>query len=397
MKRQTKTLLALALTLAMTSGSLGVFAAFQDSVKIKNNLALGDVNISLKEYKRKNQREYPYQNSQTVLPGDTVSKIPRIINKAEPCWVRVRLGFSGIDNKKNMLSENNILGMNEVWVKRGDYFYYTKILEEQESVDVFSGIKIPEAWDSSYSLLQTDVTIHAQAVQAANFTPDFSAMSPWGNLDVEKCVHADRSARYCKNENLQLRVEFEKNAHRLLAVPGDFFHNFDTVMPGDICRDTIALSNTTEHMASLYFRTEQESLTEKQREVREQLSLTIWMDKERLYSGNLAAKELSEPIFLGEFPADAKGDMEFEIKVPKELKNTYALRDTKVIWVFSLEEDGILPTETLLQNKEPSERTPSVKTEDESHFFLHALLLLCSISAVTAIAVIQKGGKAHEK
>mgnify|MGYP000832672698 CR=1 FL=1 len=168
-------------------------------------------------------------------------------------------------------------------------------------------------------------------------------------------------------------------------------------MPGDICRDTIALSNTTEHMASLYFHTEQEALTAKQREVLEQLSLTIWMDQKRLYSGNLAAKELSEPILLGEFPTDAKGDMEFEIKVPKELKNTYALRDTKVIWVFSLEEDGSLPTETFLQNKEYAEPTPSVKTEDESHFFLHALLLLCSISAVTAIAGIQKGGKAHEK
>ena len=73
---------------------------FSGFCKNKNNLALGDVNISLKEYRRKNQREYPYQNPQIVLPGDTVSKIPRITNKAEPCWVRVWLGFSEIDNHK---------------------------------------------------------------------------------------------------------------------------------------------------------------------------------------------------------------------------------------------------------------------------------------------------------
>lgn len=397
MKRQNKLLLALALTLAMTSGSLGVFAAFQDSVKVKNNLAIGDVNISLKEYRRKNQREYPYQNPQIVLPGDTVSKIPRITNKAEPCWVRVWLGFSEIDNHKNMLSEDNIFGMNEAWVKRGDYFYYTKILEEQESVDVFSGIKIPEAWDSSYSLLQTEVSIHAQAVQAANFTPDFSAMSPWGDLDIEKCVHADRNTSCCKNETLKLRVEFEKSAHRLLAVPGDFFHNFDTVMPGDICRDNIALSNTTEHTASLYFHTEQEALTEKQQEVLEQLSLTIWMDKKQLYSGTLGAKELSEKILLGEFPPDSQGNMEFEITVPKELTNTYALRDAKVTWVFSLKEEEAPLTDTLLEEQEQPERTPSVRTADESPLFFHVLLLLFSISAVLAIAVIQKGGNPHEK
>lgn len=398
MKQRTKILLVLALSFLMTSGSLGVFAAFQDSVKVKNNLALGDVNISLKEYRRKNQREYPYQNFQMVLPGDTVSKIPRITNRAEPCWVRVWLGFSETENKREILSTDNILGMNEGWIKRGDYFYYTKILEEQESVDVFSGIKIPEFWDSSYSLLQTDMTVHAQAVQAANFTPDFSAMSPWGSLEIEKCVHADRSAQCCKNEKIQLRVEFEKNAHKLLAVPGDFFHNFDTVMPGDICQDTIALSNTTEHTARLYFRTEQETLTEKQNEILERLSLTIWMNKEQIYSGNLGAKELSESILLGEFASGAKGDMEFEIEIPKEFTNTYALRDTKVNWIFSLqEEENPLETEVFLQNKENYERTSSVKTEDENSPILHALLLLFSFSAVTAMAVIKKGGKVHEK
>ena len=70
-------------------------------------------------------------------------------------------------------------------VKRETTFIIQRSWREQESVDVFSGIKIPEAWDSSYSLLQTEVSIHAQAVQAANFTPDFSAMSPWGDLDIE--------------------------------------------------------------------------------------------------------------------------------------------------------------------------------------------------------------------
>lgn len=33
------------------------------------------------------------------------------------------------------------------------------------------------------------ITIVADAVQAANFAPDFRAMSPWGNQKILRCIH----------------------------------------------------------------------------------------------------------------------------------------------------------------------------------------------------------------
>ena len=76
--------------------------------------------------------EIPYQNSKMVLPGQEISKIPRITNCAQPCWIRVRLVYEnsmeGPDGVEG-LSDWNLYGMSKDWVKIGNYYYYTKILE----------------------------------------------------------------------------------------------------------------------------------------------------------------------------------------------------------------------------------------------------------------------------
>lgn len=397
MKKHRKAAAFLALMLLTASGS-AVFASFQDSVSVKNHIALGDVNISLKEYKRRAQKEYAYQDPETVLPGDLISKVPRITNEASPCWIRVSFQFSGIETDALFLSEKDIRGMTADWVKRGEYFYYTKVLDQNDTVDVFTGIKIPEEWDSSYAQKTADLTVHAQAIQAANFTPDFEAMSPWGNEETEKCVHEKGGARTCKNEPLKLRVEFEKDAHRLLAVPGDFFHNFDTLMPGDTCKDSISLSNTTEHPAVLYFHTEQETLTEDQKELLEKMTLSIRMNGQPLYSGNLAGEALSEPTLLGEFASGEEGSMDFEITVPADLKNTYALRNAQVTWVFSLEErEEVQLQKAALERKNPAVMPESVKTADESTPVQDLLLLLTAVLTMFGAARIWKGGNRIEK
>ena len=60
---------------------------FLDSLTVTNHIALGDVNIGLKEYQKKGSTEVLYTNPKTVIPGETISKIPRITNLAKPCWV----------------------------------------------------------------------------------------------------------------------------------------------------------------------------------------------------------------------------------------------------------------------------------------------------------------------
>lgn len=50
---------------------------------------------------------------------------------------------------------------------KGEYFYYTRKLEQGDSVDIFTGVTVPSQWDESYQDKKLGITIVADAVQAA--------------------------------------------------------------------------------------------------------------------------------------------------------------------------------------------------------------------------------------
>ena len=62
------------------------------------------------------------------------------------------------------------------------------------------------------------------------------------------------------------------------------------------------------------------------------------MIKSRNY-GDLLAVSLNKAVSLGKFSSGEKGNMRFEVTVPAELDNLYALRAADVKWIFSVEED----------------------------------------------------------
>ena len=74
-------------------GLTGTYGFFSDTLKVTNHIALGDVNIGLREFEKKGGTEVAYQGPETILPGAVLSKIPRITNYAMPCWVRARIIF----------------------------------------------------------------------------------------------------------------------------------------------------------------------------------------------------------------------------------------------------------------------------------------------------------------
>lgn len=90
---------------------------------------------------------------------------------------------------------------------------------------------IPEEWTEPYQEKKLGITIVADAIQAANFSPDFNAMSPWGNQEILRCIH-DTNGRVVKRKSqVKLRVVFERDAHKLIAAPEDFFAGFSAAMP----------------------------------------------------------------------------------------------------------------------------------------------------------------------
>lgn len=227
-----------------------------------------------------------------------ISKIPRITNHALPCWVRARILYTNSVKELEGLNDTNLSGFPAKWIRRGEYYYYTSILKKRESVDLFQSVHIPASWEKEHELQKLGMVIQAEAIQAANFTPDFAAMSPWGNQLIRQCIHEENGTMTCKKPQTKLTVEFNGKAHKLLAVPGDFFTNLGTAMPGDVLIDTITLSNTTDDPAELLFRTSVKGRSEEMRAMLKDVKLTVAMGNEILYRGNLESAGLEKTDHL---------------------------------------------------------------------------------------------------
>ncbi len=399
-RKRTMILLAAA---AMILGITGTYGYFSDIVAVTNRIALGDVDISLKEYEIVQGKEVVYTNPKAVLPGDVISKIPRITNHGEPCWVRARISYENDRRELESLSDENLMGMPYGWVKQGEYYYYTEILKKGETVTLFQELEIPSDWTEEHSLQRLQVDIQADAIQSANFQPDFSAMSPWGNQEIELCIHEENGEMISRKEKVKLSVEFNGSAHKLLAVPKDFFGNMGTAMPGDVFRDSVIVSNTTGNTAEIFFHTGLVCQRADRMDLLKKLQLTIAMNGKTIYSGDLQAEKLKTDISLGKFQSGEAGTMDFMVSVPKELNNAYALRDTAVKWYFTVYEDEKHTAEAPGKegwnapgspgNKVLSQNSSSVKTGDESPILFMGLLTFLSALILVTVLIVKKRGK----
>lgn len=377
------------------------YGYFSDIVTVTNHIATGDVNISLKEYEVKGGSDISYINPKCIMPGDVISKIPRITNHAMPCWIRARISYENDKAELEGLSDSNILGISDQWVKKGEYYYYTNILDYRESAVLFEAVEIPKEWNESHSDQKLTIDIQADAIQAANFRPDFNDMSPWGNQEIELCIHEENGTVVSEAKKVDLSVEFSGNAHKLLAVPDDFFANFRTAMPGDTFRDSADILNTTENPAEIFFHTGIVCQREDRMDLLRKLRLKIAMDGQIIYSGNLLAEELKEEVSLGAFQPGEGGTMEFTVSVPAELKNTYALRDAAVKWYFSVYEEGAEPSESPKENpvqihgssdyQGGTETAEPVKTADETPILILLVMAIISMLTGTTVLIIRKG------
>lgn len=382
-------------------GLTGTYGFFSDTLKVTNHIALGDVNIGLREFEKKGGTEVAYQGPETILPGAVLSKIPRITNYAMPCWVRARIIFENQSSGMEGLDDSMLSGFTKNWVRRGEYYYYTEILKKKESVDLFQSVIIPASWTEEHENQKLGITVQAEAIQAANFQPDFSAMSPWGNQTIQKCVHEQDGTAVCSQEKTKLSVEFNGEAHRLMAVPGDFFSNMGTAMPGDVFEDSVAVSNTTKKEAEIFFRTSVEGQDSRQKELLKGIRLKVYLNEKQVYSGTLDSPGLEKNHSLGVYQPQQKGSLKFALEIPEKWDNAYALREAAVHWIFTVnEKDGAEAaekdvdtdssfSEASVKDSE-SKDVQNVKTGDISGIERAIFIVLVSGAMVPAVLIYRK-------
>ena len=322
------------LSLLLIRGSL---ALYTDSTSVISHVRTGKVDIHIEEYEKDNDTEIPYRDPKTVLPGSVVSKIPKICNDAEDCWIRTRILFDPVPDGP-ALTEEDIGGISDAWVRSGDYYYLTEPLLSGEQRSFFEEIHIPEEWTEKQGGKHFSVTIRADAIQKAHFTPDFEAASPWGDQSIDLCIHEKDSYEISKQSNLTFRVTLQGDAPKLVVMPEDFFSNFGRLMPGDVMTDKVMLHNTTKRKAELFFSAGYKDQTAEQMELLKALELTIEHKGKELYKGPLTGDDLNQEISLGRFKPGEKGELIYTVRMPEDLANDYSLRDADVVWNFRVEQ-----------------------------------------------------------
>ena len=114
---------------------IGSISATFTPLSVKNEFENGIVDIELGE----KQLNDDATGSQTVLPFSEINKNTYITNKGSECYVRAKLTSSN----EEIVKDATILGMDNNWIYTGDgYYYYTKILKSNETVDIFKSIKL---------------------------------------------------------------------------------------------------------------------------------------------------------------------------------------------------------------------------------------------------------------
>ena len=350
--------MALCMLIAVFLFSSGSVLAFRSSTaRVTSRIATGDIDIDILQSDISSDvQDYLYRK---IVPGDIISDDVSIRNLAEDCYIRVQVDFECDPEKDDRnswkhLDYDALEGISERWLPIGEYFYYRDPVSTGEVVPFLKSVSIPASWTEETMDHETGMTITAEAVQAIHFNPDYDSEAPWGDTEIELCVHKNTGEVQKKDKNYQsLTVTVEGAAARLLVFPADFFQNLKTLMPGDTVSDSFSIRNNTEKEAEIFFRTEEpENLTQEQQELLENLEFRMVKDGEEIYCGDLRSIQLQKEISLGSYKKGEASEVSFYISMPEEDQNRYAVRNTMVHWIFCCdsEDEAFTPKTGDIQN-----------------------------------------------
>ncbi|MDO4567455.1 MAG: SipW-dependent-type signal peptide-containing protein [Clostridia bacterium] len=175
MKRKILLVSALALCLALvTAGTIAFYTAEDDA---QNRITAGNLSIELIELTDAVDEEgepVPFEDVSGVMPGASVSKIPKVVNTgANSAYVRVSIEL-GITLAEGVTGEVDTtliqLDINEqYWTERDGWYYYMAVLQPGEATEpLFTEVTFAWEMGDMYQNSTAEVLLNAHATQAAN-------------------------------------------------------------------------------------------------------------------------------------------------------------------------------------------------------------------------------------
>ena len=304
--------------------------AGNDTVTVTNNANLGNVSIKLTSNHVASdgtRTETPF--FMNVLPGAKVPQELSIKNEAEDCWIRARLRFNSND-EKHILTEDDVSIASDDWVRKSDgYYYYTKPVKSGDTVVFVDSVTIPATWEDTSSNTMFRINCRADAVQEVHFTPNFNSEDPWFGTIIEQSVY---NYTYDDEGNdKRFAVEYKGGAEGMVKLNDNWFQNWGTLMPGDSFKGEAKISNSYAYPVRMYFSMENSYSSE----LGDKIRLRLYRGTEKIYDGPLSRS--ADEIVLAEMGTNSTFVFHYEIDVPAELTDKYALNQAEVKWIFRAE------------------------------------------------------------
>jgi hypothetical protein len=340
----------------------GVFSGAADRLMYTEQFETGKVEISLQDM----WGQMPCRPDDMILAGSQMNYTPRIENRAAECFVRAKVKISTGDKEPEFDSEAYIYGLSKAWVRKGEYYYYKHALGKGEAAEIFRGIAVPEHWSAEEKCFLT-VDIRAEAVQSANFAPDFESPAPWGAVMLQEVG---------KGVDTCCAVPLESTSEIMFESEGTFqcntdelFENLENVMPGDRYSKEMSVKNCTGKPLALTLKIH----ADKSR-LNEAVRVKIMYGDAEIFRGT-APEAVSQGEFtIGHVPRGEKGKLEVMLEFPAYLDNDYTeIRDC-IMWELS----AGTPDESVVSTGDPSELLP------------YALLCLMAAAVMILVPVYRK-------
>lgn len=347
-----------------------VFAISSNVLPVDNVFQTDKVDIALTNNTLTRENKIKEIDSDTpieVLPGKIISLIPTIENKGADSYIRAFVYL----NEHSGLNLNDLGGISKQWQYNPSdgYFYYKDLVKSDEVVKLYDTLNIPTDYDRKD--IKYDVKVSVDAIQARNFTPDFTSTTPWGNVEIKD--YTDSGVyQYQKvvNPTKAVNITYNGKSNELISNKKDFFSDLPKLVPGDTYKNTITLYNNFDKEVKLYFEGHPDRDISIPNDLLEKISLKITRDDGTvLFDGKLSNDiENKEIISL---KSQETRHINYEIQFADDADNAYANIDHLVHWYFN----------TAFDDKKPD--NGPVKTGDTTD-----AILLFALGIISGLGVI---------
>ena len=347
-------------------------------IVIDGVISTGSTSIEVKTYTIKDGNEVEYEGEgQKYMPGDVISFIPKITNKEEESYIRIKIEY--ISDEVD--PADYITGMPGEWEKHGEYYYYKDPVAKDGVIKVFETLKIPEYIEKMTNEKEIQLEIKADAVQAKHFTPDYTEEDPWQGITPERSTEIEYDIT---SNQSKITVTLEGDTENDVSVPSDFLKNMERAMPGDSYTSSIEINNKDKKSARYYMEIDTDT------DLLDQLDLIITDESGKtIYQGKMTK---SSKMFLGEYLLNESKKLNYTVKIPKELTNKYANLVPNVNFIFTAEYDE--KDKIVDENKETTKesKTKNPKTGDKINLAI-IVFLISTVGLITVMLVDHKRKK----